>query len=64
LGQPISCGMADILVRLQDETKGGRDRRDTPNSKSHCSMPLQPLLSATVDSVDLDESLGTILEFL
>ena len=35
--------------------RGGGDRRDTPNSKSHCSMALQPLLSATVDSVDLDE---------
>src|SRR5215467_9201607 len=36
--------------------RGGGDRRDTPNSKSHRSMALQPLLSAIVDFVDLGES--------
>src|SRR5215467_2274792 len=35
--------------------RGGGDRRDTPNSKSHRSMALQPLLSAIVDFVDLGE---------
>src|SRR5262245_61112660 len=53
------CRLVQHLVAKcfvsESSGRGGGDRRDTPNSKSHRSMALQPLLSAIVDFVDLGE---------